>query len=234
MSIQAVSSVSIFQALQNNSDRRPELRPFTAQQSDIGGAELTGQQAHSFWQQRKADLEQLGDALRAGNTDAAQQAYDVLVALGKNGPLRNGDTFHRADRAQDFAAIGEALASGDLAGAQAAFAALATSFAHGTPTAGGPPGPPTPIPPQGGPPGPPTPIPPQGTLPPGPPTPIPPQAGPPGPPTRIHPPTAAGGGPSGSHEIVNFNGGGNYQRALNLLEPASKGVAQNSSLSLKA
>ncbi len=157
MSIQAVSNVSLFQALQNNHGRRPDLRPITsAQQIDIAGADLTNQ-SHGFWQQRRAGLDQLGQALLAGNADAAQQAFDALVALGQNGPLRNGETFHRADRAQDFTAIGQALASGDLAGAQAALTDLASTFGHGISSGGVlPPGPPTLIPPQGGlPPGPP-------------------------------------------------------------------------------
>src|SRR6266481_8523766 len=156
MSIQAVSNVSLFQALQNNHGRRPDLRPITsAQQIDIAGDDLTNQ-SHGFWQQRRAGLDQLGQALLAGNADAAQQAFDALVALGQNGPLRNGETFHRADRAQDFAAIGQALASGDLAGAKQAFTDLANTFGHRNQL---PPGPPTPAPP-------PTTLPPISTLPP--------------------------------------------------------------------
>src|SRR5712671_1875321 len=243
MSIQAVSNVSIFQALQSSHDRRPDLRQLTSalstgdlnqtQHADVEAIQFSYQQPNNFWQQRKAGLSQLGEALLAGNTDAAQQAYDALVALGQNGPLRNGETFHRADRAQDFAAIAQALASGDLAGAQTAFAALASSFGHGT---SGPPGPPTPIPALG-PPGPPTPIPPQGTLPPGPPTLIPPPGTlPPGPPTIIRPPSV-GGGPTGPPEIIppstvspqiaggtestvnSHSANANYQLALTLLEP---------------
>jgi hypothetical protein len=134
MSIQAVSNVSSFQPVQS---------PRSAQQFDVGGAEGTPQ-SQSFWQQRKADLNQLGQALRAGDTTAAQQAYDALVALGQNGPLRNGETFHRTDRAQDFAAIGQSLASGDASGAKTAFAALAATFRPRVSTVGGlPPGPPT-------------------------------------------------------------------------------------------
>ncbi len=225
MSIQAVSNVSLFQALQNNHGRRPDLRPITsAQQIDIAGADLTNQ-SHGFWQQRRAGLDQLGQALLAGNADAAQQAFDALVALGQNGPLRNGETFHRADRAQDFAAIGQALASGDLAGAQAALTDLASTFAHGISSGGGLP------------PGPPTPIPPQGTF-------------PPGPPTLIHPPTSVGTGPSGPPEVIGNAAGStstsesaganaqgantNYQSVLNLLETASNRAAQNGSLSLQA
>src|SRR5258705_7585041 len=166
MSIQAVSNVSIFQALQSNHDRRPDLRQLTSalsagdlnhaqQAADVEAIQLPYQQPNNFWQQRKTGLEQLGEALRSGNANGAQQAYDALVALGQNGPLRNGETFHRADRAQDFAAIGQALASGDLAGARAALTDLASTFAHGISSGGGlPPEPPTLIPPPGGPPGP--------------------------------------------------------------------------------
>lgn len=120
-------------------------------------------QGNSYRQQRRAGLELLGQALRSGNTEAAQHVYDALIALGHDGPLRNGQTFQRADRAQDFATIGEALASGNLAGARGAFLALASTFGGhlgngdvSTPPPG-PVGPPTPVP---------TTIPPQDTLPP--------------------------------------------------------------------
>ena len=163
-----------------------------------------------FYQQRKADLQQLGDALKSGDTAAAQKAYDALVALGKNGPLANGDTFHRSDRAQDFAAIGQALASGDLAGATAAFDTLASTFqGHGRSIG---PLPPTPAPG----PVPPTPAP-VGTLPPTPaPGPLPPTPAPVGtlppstnPPDATLPPSTSGaGGPSGPPEIIINVGGG--------------------------
>jgi hypothetical protein len=121
-------------------------------QGSTGASDTTStgsiyQQRQEFREQRKAGLEALGEALKSGDADAAQQAYDALVTLGQSGPLRNGQTFHRADRAQDFAAIGDALASGDLAGANAAFQALANTFGHGSAGGSVPPGPPTPIPP---------------------------------------------------------------------------------------
>ena len=81
-----------------------------------------------FFQQRKAALEELGATLQSGDSAATQKAYDALIALGQTGPLRNGRTFRRADRAQEFGAIGDALKSGDLAAAQTAFTALASSF----------------------------------------------------------------------------------------------------------
>src|SRR5882672_6908255 len=212
------------------------------------------QQKNDFWHQRKVALDQLGTALQSGDAAATQQAYDALVALGQSGPLRNGATFHRTDRAQDFAAIGQALQSGDLAGAQQAFAALEDSFKPRTTALLGPPTPaPTPsaIPPQGTlPPGPPTPapipstIPPQGTLPPGPPTPapvpstLPPHTLPPVPPTLVSPPSSVGGGPSGPPEIlrnaVGARGNTNRQLVENLLESDSRSTAKSNSVSLEA
>jgi hypothetical protein len=153
-------------------------------------------QRESFWHQRRVALDQLGTALQSGDAAATQQAYDALVVLGQNGPLRNGATFHRADRAQDFAAFGEALQSGDLAGAQDAFAALESTFRNHTPKLLGPP---TPAPVQL-PLGPPTPAPIPLTRPPH-------QTLPPDPPTFIHPPPSLDGGPSGPPEII-INVGG--------------------------
>jgi len=63
--------------------------------------------------------------LQTGDLNAAQQDFNTLTALGQSGPYKNGQTFARADRTQDFQAIGQALQSGDLAGAQSAFASLA-------------------------------------------------------------------------------------------------------------
>jgi hypothetical protein len=220
-------------------------------------------QKDTFWHQRKEALDQLGTALQSGDTAAVQQAYDALVALGKDGPLRNGGTFYRADRAQDFAAIGQALQSGDLAGAQQAFAALENTFGHHGPALLGPP---TPAPVQ---------------LPPGPPTPAPVPSstggGPSGPPEIIinvggTPSTsgAAGeivinvpqasstpeevqinfGGNNGSagqvtidvsqqsgkeNVAINLNSGSaNYQLVLNLLQSDSNSSAHSGSVSLQA
>jgi len=100
MSTQAVSGLSIYQELQ------------------------------SFFQNRRADVQALGDALQSGDLNAAQQAYNQLASLGQSGPFSNTEPFGRADRAQDFEAIGQALSSGDLAGAQAAFAKLEKTFGH--------------------------------------------------------------------------------------------------------
>jgi len=94
MSIAAVSSSSIFQELQ------------------------------SFYQNRQADVKQLGNALQSGDLNGAQQAYNALAALGQSGPFAGSEPFSKSSRAQAFEAVGQALQSGDLAGAQAAFATL--------------------------------------------------------------------------------------------------------------
>lgn len=166
------------------------------------------QQRQEFRQQRRAGLEQLGTALQAGDAETAQQAYEALVALGQNGPFRNGKTFQRPDRAQEFEAIGQALQSGDLQGALQAFTDLISTFGHRREL---PPGPPTPVPS--------TTPPPSGTLPPtlinpgpiGPPVHQPPSStggGPVGPPV-YEPPSSTGGGPDGPPEIiVNIGGSG--------------------------
>jgi len=58
-----------------------------------------------------------------------------LIALGQTGPHADGQIFEQTDRAQDFQAIGQALQSGDLAGAETAYTALASTF--GNPITGG-------------------------------------------------------------------------------------------------
>ncbi|HLW85413.1 MAG TPA: hypothetical protein VKR60_09385 [Candidatus Sulfotelmatobacter sp.] len=86
------------------------------------------QQLQSFYQQRQADLKELGQALKSGDLAGAQQAFNALQTLGQSGPFANADPFSNNQREQAFAAIGQALQSGDLAGAQQAFAALQSSF----------------------------------------------------------------------------------------------------------
>jgi hypothetical protein len=94
MSTAAVSNVSIFQELQ------------------------------SFYQNRQADLKQLGSALQSGDLNGAQQAFTALAVLGEGGPFANSEPFSKSSRAQAFNAIGEDLQAGDLARAQTAFATL--------------------------------------------------------------------------------------------------------------
>ena len=86
------------------------------------------QQLEVFFHTRQSDLGKLGKSLQSGDMAGAQQAYNAIVALGQNGPFKNGDPFKVSQREQDFNAIGQALQSGDLAGAQHAFAALKETF----------------------------------------------------------------------------------------------------------
>src|ERR1017187_683435 len=82
------------------------------------------QELQSFYQNRQADVKQLGSALQSGDLNGAQQAYNALAALGQDGPFANSEPFSKSSRAQAFEALGQTLQSGDLAGAQAAFATL--------------------------------------------------------------------------------------------------------------
>jgi hypothetical protein len=95
-----------------------------------------------YFKERRADVQVLNEALKAGDLSAAQQAYNNIVALGKN-DLHKDNPYLRSDRGLDFNAIGGALANGDLNGAQQAFAALQSTYGHGAPP---PSGTPTPLP----------------------------------------------------------------------------------------
>lgn len=93
-------------------------------------ANLLSQSSSSYFQQRRTDLQQLGQDLESGDLSAAQQDFSNLQSLAQSGPL-NGDAFVASGRQQDFAAIGQALQSGDLASAQQAYAQLESTFKHG-------------------------------------------------------------------------------------------------------
>src|ERR1700683_5526450 len=88
-------------------------------------------QGAEYFQDRKSDLQQLGQALQAGNLAGAQQDFATIQLLGQNGPFANGNAFAVAARQQDFNAIGQALQSGDLAGAQTALTQLQSTFQSG-------------------------------------------------------------------------------------------------------
>ena len=103
--------------------------------------------AQGFYQQRRADLLELSQALRSGDLSAAQEAFSTLAALsltgsrsaassstaasssadGSSGAATSSTSsstsgpFTNPQLAQDFNAIGQALQSGDLAGARKAF-----------------------------------------------------------------------------------------------------------------
>jgi len=97
------------------------------------------QELQTFYQTRKTDLQQLGQALQSGDLAGAQTAYNALVTLGQSGPFSNSDPFRNTQREQDFTAIGTALQSGDLAGAQQAFTTLENTFRKQQPVLTSPP-----------------------------------------------------------------------------------------------
>ena len=82
----------------------------------------------SYFQQRNFDMHNLGQMLKSGDLQGAQQAFEAMKTLGQNGPFANGDTFKMNQREHAFEAVGQALQSGDLDGAQEAFKHLVTSF----------------------------------------------------------------------------------------------------------
>ncbi|MGA9528591.1 MAG: hypothetical protein WBS24_10790 [Terriglobales bacterium] len=86
------------------------------------------QQLQSFISTRQTDLQQLGQALSAGDTKTAEQDYTNLIQLGQQGPFASGQPFQQAGRAKDFQAIGQALQSGSVASAQQAFTQLENTF----------------------------------------------------------------------------------------------------------
>jgi hypothetical protein len=81
-----------------------------------------------FFTQRTSDMNQLRQALMSGDLTGAQNAYNAIVSLGKQGPLANGAPFAVADRESDFQAIGTALQAGDLTSALNSLQAIHQSF----------------------------------------------------------------------------------------------------------
>jgi hypothetical protein len=89
-------------------------------------------------QQRNTDFKALGDSLSSGDLQGAQQAYAAIgqdqksifdtIRSHANGSVNGsnlsgvGSVLHL--RHADYQALGQALANGDLAGAQQAFAAV--------------------------------------------------------------------------------------------------------------
>jgi predicted lipoprotein len=107
----------------------------SAQSGTVGGSAANTspvsslyQQIQAYFKERSADLSQLGQALKAGNTSAAEQADDAISVLGQAGPFANGAPFSIAVREQYFGAIGQALQSGDLSAAMQAFQSLQSTF----------------------------------------------------------------------------------------------------------
>lgn len=74
----------------------------------------------------KADVQQLGQDLQAGNLSQAQADF---VTLSQEGPLANANL--NSPRIQNLRAVGTALQAGDLAGAQKSFAAFQKLLSQG-------------------------------------------------------------------------------------------------------
>lgn len=92
-------------------------------------ANLASHVSPEYFQQRRADLQQLGKDLQSGNLSAAKQDFSAIQNLAQGGPF-GGDAFIRTNRQQDFTSIGQALQSGDLAAAQQAYSQLEATFNH--------------------------------------------------------------------------------------------------------
>jgi hypothetical protein len=93
----------------------------------------------AYFQERGADQKALGVALRSGDLAGAQQQFNAIQSLAQNGPFASSgsptaNAYKITQRQQDFAAIGQALQAGDLAGAQAAFAQLQATFHKASPS----------------------------------------------------------------------------------------------------
>ncbi len=85
-------------------------------------------QVQQYFHTRQSDLQQLGKDLNTGDTTGAATEYQDIVQLGQSGPFASGNAFSRSDRETAFTAIGTALQSGNLAGAQQAFSNLKATF----------------------------------------------------------------------------------------------------------
>jgi hypothetical protein len=86
----------------------------------------TLQNSRQQWQQ---DFQSLGKALQSGDLSGAQEAFQALQQLRSNAPmLQTGQTGQAKSSSNplsaDVSALGSALQSGDLSGAQAAFSKL--------------------------------------------------------------------------------------------------------------
>src|ERR1700722_6783535 len=103
--------------------KSPSIRRTFMSTAAVSGSSIF-QELQSFYQTRGSDIKQLGKDLQSGDLSAAQQDFNSLAALGEDGPFANAEPFSKSDRVSAFNAVGEALAGGNLAQAQAAFATL--------------------------------------------------------------------------------------------------------------
>ncbi|WP_334168710.1 hypothetical protein [Methylobacter sp.] len=73
------------------------------------------------WQQQRQDFNQLSQALKSGNLDAAKQAFSSLSAKSPTAA---------ADPNSPLGKLGQALQSGDIGAAQQAFSSLRSGHHH--------------------------------------------------------------------------------------------------------
>jgi len=73
-----------------------------------------------MWQQQRQNFNQLSQALKSGNMDAAKQAFASLSSKSSNA----------SDPNSPLGKLGQALQSGDIGAAQQAFAALKSGHHH--------------------------------------------------------------------------------------------------------
>ncbi|MGA2004880.1 MAG: hypothetical protein ABSG70_15960 [Terriglobales bacterium] len=88
------------------------------------------QELQAYYQQRSADVQQLGKDLTSGNLANADQDFTTLQTLGQSGPSASGDVFNSSQREQDLNAAGQALQAGNLSAAQQAFAQLESTYRY--------------------------------------------------------------------------------------------------------
>src|SRR5580698_7094627 len=109
-------------------------------------SDLAPQHWQNPFQEIKQDFQQLASALQSGNLSGAQSAYSNIQQLlqGNQGSSTSntGSTSTGSNTLQnDFAALGQALQSGDLSTAQSAFAQLQSDFQASRPSGGAGPAP---------------------------------------------------------------------------------------------
>ena len=117
-----------FAQLESTYHHQANSAPASASTSTSSSTGSIYQQLQAYYQQRSADVQQLGQDLAAGNVTNAEQDFNALQTLGQSGPFKSGGAFNNNQREQDLNAIGQALQAGDLAGAQQAYAQLEATY----------------------------------------------------------------------------------------------------------
>jgi DNA-binding FadR family transcriptional regulator len=83
--------------------------------------------AQNSFRERRADFQQLAQALQSGNMTGAQQAFAALQQAGSSSGAQGQSSPPSGQSnplANDFSTLGQALQAGDLSSAQKAFATL--------------------------------------------------------------------------------------------------------------